>query len=72
MADPLNLENDPVNVTVSIIPSPENEPHDLMIEVDGQHLALTVDDARKLRDALCIMVGMPSKRKKAPGRSQES
>lgn len=35
-------------------------------------LLLDLDEARKLRDALCIMVGMPSKRKKAPDRSQES
>lgn len=48
-----------MSVTVSVIPGLDDEPADLLVEVGAQHLALSVDDARKLRDALCVMVGLP-------------
>lgn len=52
-------------VTVTVIPEEHRSTPDdeLMIEV-GQHgIVLSRPDAKKLRDALCIMVGMPGKKK---------
>ena len=33
-----------------------------VLDVGGESLLVDLDDARKIRDALCIMIGMPPRR----------